>query len=85
MIGGILQFEALEAEGAFDPHSIRRWAEGFSTPVFLRNLRLFILDRVPEACDAIAPELEAEYLSGRSSAGECAICCVARCGGVCLR
>ena len=34
MIDGILQFEALEADGAFDPHRIRHWAEGFSTSVF---------------------------------------------------
>jgi glycosyltransferase involved in cell wall biosynthesis len=63
MIDGILHFEALEAKGAFEPHSIRRWAERFSTPVFLCKLRQFILDRVPEAGEAIAPEFEAEYLS----------------------
>ena len=63
MVDGILQFEALEADGAFDPHVIRRWAEGFSTPVFLASMRRFILERVPSACQAMVPELEMECAS----------------------
>ena len=63
MIDGILEFEALEAEGTFNPRSIQLWAEGFSTPVFLTTLRKFILDRVPAAYEAMVPELELECAS----------------------
>ena len=53
---GILQFEAAEARGRFDPATIQRWAAEFGTPVFLRRLRDFVLERVPEAAAAMVPE-----------------------------
>ena len=64
MMEGILRYEELDAAGEFDPQAIRRWAEGFSTPVFLSRLRKFIVERVPGACEAMAPELELECASG---------------------
>jgi glycosyltransferase involved in cell wall biosynthesis len=52
---GILRFEAEEAAGRFDPVAIQAWAAEFATPVFLRRLRAFVLEKVPEA----AAEMEA--------------------------
>jgi len=46
---GILRFEADEAAGRFDPAAIQAWAAEFATPVFLRRLRAFVLEKVPEA------------------------------------
>ncbi len=58
MMGGILNFERDEANGAFDPVEIRRWAEQFATPVFLRAMRNYILERVPAAAEAMASDAE---------------------------
>jgi glycosyltransferase involved in cell wall biosynthesis len=52
---GILEFEAAEATCRFDSMTIQRWASEFATPVFLRRMREFILERVPEAAAAMAP------------------------------
>ena len=60
MMDGILEFEALEGMGTFDPQAIQRWAEEFSTPVFLTKLRRFVLERVPEAYESMVPGLELE-------------------------
>jgi glycosyltransferase involved in cell wall biosynthesis len=49
VMDGILQFEADEAAGAFDPVVIQEWAAEFATPVFLRQLREFVLAKVPDA------------------------------------
>jgi glycosyltransferase involved in cell wall biosynthesis len=57
VIDGILRFEAAETTGAFDSAAIRSWAAGFATPVFLRNIREFILDKVPAAAQAMSPTL----------------------------
>ncbi len=44
---GIRRFEAREAE--FSPRVTQAWAAGFATPVFLRAMREFVLERVPAA------------------------------------
>jgi glycosyltransferase involved in cell wall biosynthesis len=53
VMDGILRFEAAEAEGTFDPALAQRWAEEFATPVFLRKLRDFVLEKMPEAAGAM--------------------------------
>jgi glycosyltransferase involved in cell wall biosynthesis len=53
---GILQFEAAEARGRFDPATIQRWAAEFDTPVFLRRMRDFVLEEVPGAEAVMIPE-----------------------------
>jgi glycosyltransferase involved in cell wall biosynthesis len=53
---GILQFEAAEACGRFDAAAIQQWAAEFDTPVFLRRMRDFVLERVPGAATVIVPE-----------------------------
>jgi glycosyltransferase involved in cell wall biosynthesis len=55
VMDGILRFEAAESEGIFNSAAALRWAEGFATPVFLRTLREFILEKMPEAASAMAP------------------------------
>ena len=65
MMDGIRNFEALEAEGAFDSDTIHRWAQGFSTEVFLRRMREFILEHVPEAAEAMTPDPELAYAGER--------------------
>ena len=49
VMAGILEFEAAEARGEFDPVAIRGWAEGFRTEVFLERMREFVLAVMPEA------------------------------------
>jgi glycosyltransferase involved in cell wall biosynthesis len=49
---GILEFEAAEAAGGFDAKVIQRWAGEFATPVFLRRMRDFVLEKVPAAAEA---------------------------------
>jgi glycosyltransferase involved in cell wall biosynthesis len=53
---GILQFEAADAAGSFDSTEIQRWAAIFATPVFLRRIREFVLEKLPEAEEQMAPE-----------------------------
>lgn len=55
VMDGILRFEAAEAADLFDPAAARRWAGEFATPVFLRRLREFVLEKMPEAAEAMTP------------------------------
>ncbi len=50
---GILEFEAREAAGEFDPEVIRGWAEEFRTEVFLERMREFVLSVAPGAAEAM--------------------------------
>jgi hypothetical protein len=50
---GILEFEAVEAAGGFDPVVTQRWAAEFATPVFLRRMREFVLDKAPAAAEVM--------------------------------
>jgi glycosyltransferase involved in cell wall biosynthesis len=56
VMDGIVRFEEGEAAGRFDPEAIRGWAAEFGTPVFLRRMREFVLEKVPGAAEAMAPE-----------------------------
>jgi glycosyltransferase involved in cell wall biosynthesis len=56
VMDGIVRFEEAEAAGRFDPAAIRGWAAEFATPVFLRRMREFVLEKVPSAVEAMAPE-----------------------------
>ena len=49
----IQRFESLEH--TFNPRAIQAWAATFSTPIFLDQLRAFILRHVPAAAPALAP------------------------------
>jgi glycosyltransferase involved in cell wall biosynthesis len=51
---GILDFESREA--TFAPARTHAWAETFATPVFLRHIRNFVLDKLPEAASEIISE-----------------------------
>ncbi len=53
LCAALLQFETREEK--FSPVAIRAWAEGFETPVFLRNIRAFVLKHVPVAESVIVP------------------------------
>ena len=53
VMDGILRFEAADAAGKFDSAVARRWAGEFATPVFLRRMREFVLDKMPEAASAM--------------------------------
>jgi glycosyltransferase involved in cell wall biosynthesis len=53
----ILEFEAADVTGKFDSALIQRWAAEFSTPVFLRRMRDFVLERVPESATAMVREV----------------------------
>ena len=53
MMEGILEFERVEAAGGFDAVVIQRWAAEFATPVFLRRLRKFVVEKVPSAVEAM--------------------------------
>lgn len=55
VMDGILRFEAAETAGRFDPAVARRWAGEFATPVFLRRMREFVLEKMPEAAGAMTP------------------------------
>jgi len=57
VMDGILRFEAADGARVFDPAVARRWAEGFSTPVFLRKMREFVLDKMPEAAGVVAADI----------------------------
>jgi glycosyltransferase involved in cell wall biosynthesis len=56
LVEGISKFEAAESAGAFRPAVIQSRAAEFATPVFLRRLREFVLEKVPEAAAVMAPE-----------------------------
>ena len=51
VIEGILRFEAQEAR--FDPVATQAWAATFATPIFLEQMRDFVLERVPAAASAM--------------------------------
>lgn len=55
VMDGILRFEAAEDAGLFDPAAARRWAGEFATPVFLQNMREFIVEKKPQAAEAMTP------------------------------
>jgi glycosyltransferase involved in cell wall biosynthesis len=55
VMDGILRFEPAEAAGVFDSAAIRGWAAEFATPVFLRRMREFVLEKMPPAVEAMAP------------------------------
>jgi glycosyltransferase involved in cell wall biosynthesis len=64
VMGGIVEFEAAEAEGVFVPEVIQGWAAEFATPVFLRQMREFVLARVPAAQEVMVSAEELERLAG---------------------
>ncbi len=83
---GILEFEAAEAAGRFDAEVIRGWAAEFATPVFLRRMREFVLEKVPGGgeCDGFCGGAGADGRGGLRWKG-CVGCCEGRWGGVCER
>lgn len=42
-------------EEGFNPQAARKWAAQFATPLFLERYRAFVLSKVPEAAEVIAP------------------------------
>jgi glycosyltransferase involved in cell wall biosynthesis len=54
VMDGILRFEAADAAGKFNAAAARRWAAEFATPVFLRRMREFVLEKMPEAASAMS-------------------------------
>ena len=56
LMEGISRFELVDAAGTFIPSVIQSRAAEFATPVFLRRLREFVLEKVPEAVGAMASE-----------------------------
>lgn len=58
---GILRFEAADAAGKFDSAAAQSWADEFGTPVFLRRMREFVLEKMPGAAAAMVARIaEAE-------------------------
>lgn len=53
VMDGILRFEAADDAGKFDSAETQRWAAEFATPVFLRHMREFVLEKMPEAASAM--------------------------------
>jgi hypothetical protein len=53
VMDGILRFEAADAAGKFDSAVARSWAGEFATAVFLRRMREFVLEKMPEAVSAM--------------------------------
>lgn len=49
VIGGILRFEAAESAASFDSAQIQLWAAQFATPRFLRQIREFVLAKLPDS------------------------------------
>jgi hypothetical protein len=56
LMEGILRFEAASAEGKFHSDANQQWAAQFSTQVFLRRMRAFVLEKMPDAAEIISPE-----------------------------
>ncbi len=56
LMEGISRFEAADESGTFIPAVIQSRAAEFATPVFLRRIREFVLEKVPEAASAMASE-----------------------------
>jgi glycosyltransferase involved in cell wall biosynthesis len=61
LIEGIVRFEAAELDAAFDSAQIQRWAEEFSTPVFMRRMREFVLEKLPSAEEVMTPTTSAHW------------------------
>jgi len=59
---GILDFESREA--SFSPVRTHAWAENFATPVFLRNIRNFVIEKLPEAATAMVSDAEIDRIAG---------------------
>ncbi len=53
---GILEFEAADTRGEFDPEVTQGWAAEFNTPLFLKRMRQFVLAKVPEAAAVMVLE-----------------------------
>jgi glycosyltransferase involved in cell wall biosynthesis len=56
LMEGISRFEAADVAGTFVSAVIQSRAAEFATPVFLRRMREFVLEKVPEAASAMASE-----------------------------
>jgi glycosyltransferase involved in cell wall biosynthesis len=56
LMEGISKFEVAESAGTFSPTVIQSRAAEFATPVFLRRLREFVLEKAPEAAAVMASE-----------------------------
>jgi glycosyltransferase involved in cell wall biosynthesis len=56
LMDGILRFET--TMGMFDPAMIQGRAAEFATEVFLRRMREFVLEVMPAAAEAMAPEMK---------------------------
>jgi len=56
LMEGISRFEVADVAGTFIPTVIQSRAAEFATPVFLRRIREFVLEKVPEAESAMASE-----------------------------
>ncbi|SFS04846.1 Glycosyltransferase involved in cell wall bisynthesis [Granulicella pectinivorans] len=61
---GILDFEGREA--SFIPKTTQLWAETFATPVFLRAIRDFVLEKLPSAANEIVPAADIDRIAGAS-------------------
>lgn len=61
LVQGILDFESREA--SFDPLRTHAWAETFATPVFLRRIRDFVLDKLPEAAATMVADTEIDRIA----------------------
>lgn len=59
---GILDFES--RENTFSPARTHAWAESFATPVFLRHIRDFVLEKLPAASSAMVPDGEIDRIAG---------------------
>lgn len=57
----MLDFESREA--SFSPARNHAWAQTFATPVFLRHIRNFVLEKYPEAAAAMIPDAEIERIA----------------------
>jgi len=58
---GILDFECKEA--SFSPEGTHAWAETFATPVFLRHIHDFVLEKLPEAATTMVPDAEIDRIA----------------------
>jgi len=62
LMEGISKFEVAESAGAFSPAVIQSRAAEFATPVFLRRLREFVLEKVPKAAAVMASEADLDMV-----------------------
>jgi glycosyltransferase involved in cell wall biosynthesis len=53
---GIRDFETAERGDEFIPEQIQGWASEFATPIFIENMRNFLLSTLPQSTEAmVAP------------------------------